>query len=302
MSVPFPEIIDATIVAAFRDCPQRAFLEYLQHYKTKHPSVHLVAGGAFAKGVEVARDAYHAKGDSPDVAVAKGLKALMLTYGDFQCPPDSSKSLERTAGALEYHFSVWPLDQDTAIPCTLPSGRRAIEFSFAEPLEIKHPVTGNPLIYCGRMDQIVDFAGGRYGEDDKTTSSLGPSWLKQWDLRSQFTGYCWAAAKAGIPLDGFLVRGISILKTKYDHAEVLTYRHPWMIERWYEQVHRDLARMIQCWETGQWDYNLDHSCTSFGACIFKQVCISKDPQPWLEGNYERRVWNPLERTETVLEV
>jgi hypothetical protein len=93
---------------------------------------------------------------------------------------------------------------------------------------------------------------------------------------------------------------VSILKTKYDTQQALTYRPAWMIERWYEQLHRDIAHMKAQWEADLWDFNLDHACTEYGGCQFRQPCLSQDPQPWLTGNFERRVWNPLLRTETKL--
>lgn len=294
---PFPHVIDSTLRSSFVSCPRKFELEYLLHWKPKDPSVHLHAGGAFARGLEVARESYFKHGLSPDIAVAQGMQALLETYGSFECPPDSAKSLERMLGAMEFYMDAYPMDRDAAVPIELPGGNRGIEFSFAEPLEINHPQTGDPLIYCGRMDQVVNYAGGVFGEDDKTTSSLGASWSGQWDLRSQFTGYTWACQKAGIPLQGFLVRGISILKTKYDTQQAITYRPQWQLDRWYKQLHRDITRMIACWEDGYWDYNLDHACGEFGGCVFKRVCLSENPQPWLETSFERRVWNPLTRIE-----
>jgi hypothetical protein len=177
-----------------------------------------------------------------------------------------------------------------------------IEFSFAETLPILHPDTGDPLLYCGRSDMIAHFAGGTYIFDEKTTSSLGPSWGNQWDLRSQFTGYCWAAERAQIPVNGVVVRGVSILKTKYDTQQVITSRADWEIQRWYDQLLYDVSRMIDyCYRTGYWDYNLDHACTEYGGCLFKQPCKSPDPQPWLDLYFERRVWDPLAREETKCE-
>ena len=111
------------------------------------------------------------------------------------------------------------------------------------------------------------------------------------------TGNCWGAAQAGIPLSGFLVRGVSILKTKYDTQQALTYRPPWMIERWYEQLTRDLARMKECWSSGYWDYNLDESCNAYGGCIFKKVCLSQEPDRWLETEFVQRKWDPVNRVE-----
>lgn len=297
---PFPKILDSTMIASFRSCPNRFYREYIQHWKSKDPSVHLVAGGAYAKGLEVARVAYYQDGMLAEDAIAKGLMALMHAYGDFECPPDSAKSLERTAGAFEYYFTQYPLGSDAATPITLPSGDKGVEFSFAEPTDATHPVTGDPILYVGRMDMICDYAGGVFGLDDKTTSSLGASWPKQWDLRSQFTGYCWGAGRANLPLQGFLVRGLSILKTKYDTMQAVTFRPAWMIDRWYEQLLRDIERMKQMWESGVWDYSLDHACTEYSGCAFRQVCLSLDPQPWLEGSFSRRIWNPLLREEEVV--
>jgi len=176
MNTSFPEVIDSTLLSSFRSCPHKANLAYFQHYKPKVQSIHLHAGKAYAAGLEAARVAFFQEGHSEEDAKALGLKKLIEEYGDFDCPPDSAKSLERMCGALEYYFSVWPLSTDKAVPITLPSGKRGVEFSFIEPLEINHPETGNPLLYSGRMDTVVNYAGGIFGEDDKTTSQLGAKW------------------------------------------------------------------------------------------------------------------------------
>lgn len=300
---PFPHVLDSSLIAAFRSCPRKALFEYFQHWKPKTPSVHLHAGAAYAKGLEVARTKFFLEGASSSDAIAAGLEALLVAYGDFECPLDSAKSLERTAGAYEYYFSVYPLEQDHAVPITLPGGRRGIEFNFVEPIDVRHPETGDPILYCGRMDMVCQFAGQTFGEDDKTTSQLGASWPRQWDLRSQFTGYCWGAAKAGLPLAGFIVRGISILKTKYDTLQAITYRPQWMIDEWYDQlIDFDVPSMIQMWESGVWGASLDHACNEFGGCTFRQVCMAapEDRENWLDTTFERRRWDPVTREETRL--
>jgi hypothetical protein len=301
---PFPAVIDSTLLSHFRACPRQAQLESFEHWKPRTRSVHLHAGAAYARGLEVTRLAFYSEGLPEQEAIARGLGALMEAYGAFECPSDSAKSLERMCGAFEFYFSNYPLATDTAIPATLPGGRRGIEFSFAEPIGLAHPVSGDPLLYSGRFDMIVDFAGQRFGEDDKTASQLGPSWSKQWDLRSQFTAYTWGARQASIHLDGFLVRGVSILKTKYDTQQAITYRPAWQVDRWYEQMLRDVSRMIQMWESDAWDYNLDESCNSYGGCSFRKICLSEPERElvWLRQDFERRAWDPVTRVETVLEV
>lgn len=297
MNVPFPHVVDSTMLAAFRSCPQKFFRTYMEHWKPQGESVHLVAGAAFARGLEVARREFYERGMSAEDAIAAGIGALLAAYGDFNAPEGSAKTPERMAGAMEYYFDVHPLASDPAAPLELPSGKRAIEFSFAQPLPFDHPQSGDPILYTGRSDMICTFADGIYIEDDKTASQLGASWSKQWDLRSQFTGYCWAARQAAIPVNGVLVRGISILKTKYDNAQAITYRSEWEIARWLGQVLRDLERMQECWRAGIWDWNLDHACAEYGGCSLVSVCKSEQPEVWLPMYFERRVWDPLDRAE-----
>lgn len=332
----FPHTIDSTMLAAFRSCPQKMFRTYVQHWKPQTESVHLVAGGAFAKGIEAARRAFYeghitiptttygpteafpdvppgerhvdwshtttleAIGDS-GLAEEIGMNALLAAYGDFECPPESAKSIERTAGALQFYFDQYPLGADGMDPIKLPNGKRGIEFSFAHPLEVKHPVTGMPLLYTGRSDMIAEFAHGVYVVDEKTTSQLGASWSRQWEMRSQFTGYAWAALQDGIKTDGAVIRGVSILKTKYDTQQAMTNRGPWEIERWYEQVIRDLHRMIKCWEDGWWDYNMDTACGEYGGCSLLSACKAKDPVAYLEIYFEPRVWDPLARRQMTVQ-
>lgn len=294
---PFPAVLDNTMISTFRACPLKFYQEHLCHWKPKTPSVHLHAGAAYARGLEVARTAFYVEGKSEQDSIAEGLGALLEAYGDFECPLDSAKSADRTAGAYAFYMDNYPMPADHAKPVQLPSGRSGIEFSFAEPIDINHPETKDPLIYCGRMDMICDYAGGTFGLDDKTTSSLGASWSRQWDMRSQFTGYCWGAAKANLPLQGFLVRGVSILKTKYDTQQAVTYRPAWTIDRWYENLLHTVLRMQECWEEDFWPLDEGEACNAYGGCMFRQVCMSADPQPWLEGSFTRRSWNPLTRKE-----
>jgi hypothetical protein len=142
---------------------------------------------------------------------------------------------------------------------------------------------------------VAEYAGGVYVFDEKTASQLGASWNRQWEMRSQFTGYVWAAQRSGLPVQGAVVRGVSILKTKYDTQQVITYRTPYEVERWERQVEHDLRRMRQCWEEGYWDWDLDHACAEYGGCPFTQVCKSAQPESWLDTYFERRVWDPLAR-------
>lgn len=295
----FPHAFDSTMIGHLRSCPQKLYRMYVEHWKPQAESVHLVAGKAFATGIEKAREAFYVEGKSPEDSVATGFGALLRAYGDFECPPDSPKSAQRMAGALEYYFSQYPLGGDGANPIEY-GGKRGIEFSFAHPLPVNHPVTGDPILYTGRADMIANAYNGVFVYDEKTTSSLGAAWLKQWEHRSQFTGYCWGLREFGIKPSGVVVRGVSILKTKYETAQAISYRAEWEIERWLDQVVRDIERAKVMWAEGHWDFNLDHACTEYGGCALTRVCKASDPERWLPMYFEKRVWDPLAREEVTI--
>ena len=295
----FPTVVDSSMLADFKSCQKKFDFAYIQEYKSKGLSVHLHAGASFAKGMEAARTAYYVEGKSSEDSIAAGLRSLLTNYGDFECPADSAKSAERMAGAFEFYFQNYPLGGDGSEPITFASGRRGIEFSFAQPLPITNPSTGDPILYSGRMDAILSAHGGVFICDEKTTTQLGASWSRQWDLRSQFSGYCWGARENGIKVDGVVVRGISILKTKYDTQQAISYRPAWQVDRWYEEMLEWVGEMIECWKKGKWKHNLDHTCSEYGGCAFRSVCASQDETPWLEIAFEKRHWDPILGKETL---
>jgi PD-(D/E)XK nuclease superfamily protein len=297
---PFPTVVDSSMLSAFRACPRKFAYTYLDHWKPAAESVHLVAGKAFASGLEAAREAFYIRREPAEEAQAQGLAALWREYGTFEEPEDSPKGPLRMAGALEYYFSRYPLGSDGATPRVFGE-RHGIEFSFVEPVSVVHPETGDPILYSGRADMVCDSFGGLYIYDEKTTGQLGPTWAGKWEHRSQFTAYCWGLRGHGIHPTGIVVRGIAILKDSYNDAQAITYRSDWEVDRWLRQVERDLHRMIAMWEAGEWDYALDDACTAYAGCPFARPCKSADPQPWLEGYFHKRRWDPVLRLEHVVE-
>jgi hypothetical protein len=291
----FPPVVDSSMLAAFKSCPTLFRYQYIEGHTSRFPSPHLHAGGAFAHALEATRRAYYVVGHPPADAIAAGEAAMRAFWGDFVPPPQVAKTLERMLGAFQFYWTNYPLTDDSCTPIVLPSGARGIEFSFAHPLPIPHPITGDPLIYCGRMDAIMSAYGGVFNLDDKTTSSLGPTWSRQWDLRSQFIGYAWGARASGLDVTGTIVRGVSILKTKYETQQAIVYSPEWLVERWFEELIATIMDMIECWSRDRWRHNLDHACTDYGGCQFMPCCTVQQPTSQLETLFRRARWNPLTR-------
>lgn len=288
----FPTLVDSSMRAAFTACPRKFELQYLHHWAPVAESVHLHAGGAFARGLEVVRREAYGKGTNPETAIALGAKALIEEWGDYEPPVDSNKTLPNMLGALSEYFHHYGIHTDHIQPYMF-AREPAVEFSFALPIDVTHPETGDPLLYGGRFDMLGVFQDNLLVLDEKTTTQLGPTWFKNWKLRGQLTGYVWGAKQFGLPVIGAIIRGLAILTRDWKHAEVIQYRTDWEIERWYRQICRDFERMKQCWQEGYFDYDLDSSCSSYGGCEFLDVCSSRYPEDWLREAFVKREWHPL---------
>jgi hypothetical protein len=59
--------------------------------------------------------------------------------------------------------------------------------------------------------------------------------------------------------------------------------------------------MIDAWNKGYFDFNLDNACAEYGGCQFRQICQLRDPTSMLQSRFERRRWDPVKRTEDLVE-
>jgi hypothetical protein len=302
----FPLIIDNSQIGDFRKCPERWFEKYCRRITLIDSNVHLVSGGAYAKGVEVTRKLFWDDNLPMREALRAGMRAAIRYYGAFE--PHGKhwgKNIWRVLGAMEWHFNKWPIDK--GIVPFLPAGslKHAIEFSFAEPLPIANPDNGEPLIYAGKCDMIgQDLAAGILGPvDDKTTTQLGDYWLARWDMSSQMFGYIWAAKRAypeyAHLIQCAFIRGVSILKTKYGEADARCYAREDQLDKWYQNTLQTLGRMVETY-TRLRDHAIPpekawgDACSDFGGCAFKMLCESENPEVWIPVHFTENTWNPLE--------
>lgn len=317
----FPDVIDSTILATADSCWQKFFHEHVLCLAGTTISPDLHAGGAFAKGIEVTRRAFWFQGMSVPEAIFEGFKAFTLQWGPTYEPPEKrdgsahAKDFVNTAGAFFDYWRQYPLDTDHIKPYMMAENKPAIEFTFAIPLPIQHPITGNPLLYGGRMDMIGYYNNFLAIVDEKTTGQLGMGWEKKWPMRGQFRGYSWAAQHYGIPAKAAIIRGIAIQKTQYSHLQAITQIQDHQVQEWHADMLSKVREMVKRFEA--WRYKLDNpvhsatdhyvlpyldrpwrkswadACESFGGCLFLDLCTSRDPTVWY-STYKHRMWSPLD--------
>lgn len=305
--ISLPPYIDSSMLSSWRAC-RRKF--YHAHLLSLHPtgkSIHLIAGGAFAAGMEAARRLVFARNrvDRPSHAdiLQAAYKAFAAEWGDFQAPQGATKSFENTFGALEAYLKQYPPETDEVQPLTRSDGSPTVEFTFSIPLEEAppHPETGDPFLFVGRFDLLGTLNSLLAVEDEKTTSSIGFQWDAQWDLRGQFLGYLWACQQLGYRVNTAVIRGIGILKRDYKFATAIKQYPQHLIDRWYQQLLLDVQNISTAYRNvlaepelldQEFGFNFADSCSSYGGCAYSTLCLAKEPEAW-EDNFVKHRWDPL---------
>jgi hypothetical protein len=295
---PIPGVWDSTIRGDYASCHTKGFWSFQRKLGPIEASTDLIAGGAFAKGLEVARKLFYNlnsdhKGDLAE-SVRRGMLAAIEEYGTHVAPDHKSqKSVERVIGALADYFEHYPPLSDHVQPYMI-NGEACAEFTFSIPLPISHPETGEPILYAGRFDMLGVRNGQLVVVDEKTTSQLGPTWTNKWNLRGQFTGYIWACQQYGYPVLGAIVRGVSFLKNSYGHAESPQLRAQWQINQWYDQLLHDIDRAARAYKEGWYDQDFNDTCAEYGGCPFQTLCTAHNPEDWI-SKFATRDWDPLKK-------
>lgn len=289
---PLPLAIDSSMLSAFRACPRKFYYNYVLHKVPSGESVHLIAGGAIAAALNASREAqFKSETKLPhDELIAPGVSAFIKHWGDYEAPENHAKSFVNTLEAFDsYMREFHPFDDPVQ-----PLNTNAAEFSFAIPLNpnLPHP-SGDSFIFCGRFDLL-----GRFGDipivlDEKTTGAFGTYWLQSWDLRGQFIGYVWACRQMGYPVSDAMVRGIAIQKTQTQFMPCPIRYSDHIILRWEQELYLTLQRMIWCWTHDEWSYNFADSCSSYGGCPYKDVCLAKNQDAFI-SMLKDHTWSPID--------
>ncbi len=316
MTISLPGYIDSSTLSTWRSCRRKYFWSTLNALSPTGKSVHLIAGGAFAAGMEAARRLVFSnpRDNRPhfDDVLAHSYQAFAREWGDYLPPEGTVKSFENTFGALEAYLREHPPETDVVQPLSRPDGTPAVEFTFSIPLDEapRHPETGDPFTFVGRFDLLGSYSGLPCVVDEKTTSSIGFAWDSQWDLRGQFMGYSWACQQLGYPVNTAVIRGIGILKREYKFATSIKQYPQHLLERWYDRLIIDVESIVEAYTrikninsesrdstrevvtNRQFPPVYADACTSYGGCAFTTLCLAKDPEPFF-SNYVRHRWDPL---------
>lgn len=254
---------------------------------------------------------YRTLGLNHDEAVFKTIRVL-VDSPDFAALPtddevaemaesteddDDGISLRNTKVRTRYHLAravVWYLEHYADDPfqtIILQSGKPAVELSFRIPTPVE--VGGEQLILCGHIDRAVEFQGGCYPTDFKTTKSISRQFFDTFELSHQMTGYNIAGqVLLDRPMAGVWIDGISLLVGGCKFGRAPTHRSSGQIREYWDTLSHIAEQVERAFDTGFYPMNT----ASCYFCEYKQVC--KQPPEYRERYismyYDRRPgWNPL---------
>lgn len=273
--------IDGSGLTEFSKCPRSWYIKNVLRLvpDTKNPALDF--GSALHKAVET----FHKTGD---VDIDK----IVEEYGladtqDHRNAAMLADAVEEYKTLKELHFKTFVLD-----------GRPVVENSFAIPL--------GDVIWCGRIDRIIELPNGNAAVLDLKTSSADSSqFWNEFEVSISQTGYLWAASQAlNMDVTSLVIVAFFTRKTRTPSrwGYRIFLRDKWQFEEWKTFVQAQSVRIRQVAESGAESviqsakFANFASCYShkFGPCTFCNICrMPPESRPQLLATLKPNTFSPL---------
>ncbi|NJL70381.1 MAG: PD-(D/E)XK nuclease family protein [Candidatus Competibacteraceae bacterium] len=285
---------DSSSLELAMTCPRKYYYRMILGVAPTTSSVHLLFGGIFAKAVETFYKLRASGSSIHEATVAVVGLALRESWDPATGQPkvfdDSAKTRSTLIRSIVWYIEEYADESESAMTTVhLEDGTPAVELSFS--LEF-----ADGLLYCGHLDRVVDYMGGRYWLDNKTTKAgLTPFFFQSYTMSSQFFGYTWAGQTIlRSPIKGGIIDaiGVQVGATQF-MRQPITYTAERVAE-WYENTCDVISLMRSYTALRKFPMNLT-ACGNYGGCGYKELC-ARSPRirdVYLQSNYHQDVWDPL---------
>lgn len=286
---------DSTSIGLFKACPKKYYYSIVLGYEPRTMAPPLAFGIAFHTAMETWEKLLSSKVDKQTAFIRVVRLAGLL--GDTLPAGDNSRTKETLVRSVIWYLDVfW---EDKAVTVTLPNGKPAVEMHFQLPFM---DYLGYEVFICGHIDRLVQWQGNVYVSDFKTSKyQLDQRFFSQFKPNTQLPLYltaCHISAETLQnlpPAHGVIIDGIQlgVNFSRFGRGIV-----PFSLEEINEYI-IDLKYWItQAMDACKANYfpQNTESCQKYSGCQYLEIC-SKSParrQMYLEGNFVKRVWNPLQ--------
>jgi len=287
---------DSTSLSSFEKCPRYYQFKHIEGWASPLLSVHLRFGAAYATALEHYFK-HLALGDSRDEAIRKIIHEALISTWDYPVSgepgqPWDSMHNTKTRETL-IRSIVWYLDHfedDPTSTVILSDSRPAVEYSFKLPLD-------DGIILCGHLDRLVEYSGGNYIMDQKTTgTTISSRYFADFTPDIQMSTYTYAGKIIfNLPVSGVIVDAaqIAVGFTRFERGFI--HRSPGLLNDWYDTSMATIERARAATRENFFPMNRT-ACGNYGGCEFRKVC-SHSPEHrnnFLEADFTRKPrWDPL---------
>jgi hypothetical protein len=289
---------DSTSLGALKRCPRYYEYNIIEGYVGRMESVHLRWGSEYNNAL-VTYNKARAKGKSKDDALLETIRyALTHTWDDTLGRPWTSDEPTKTRETL-IRTIIWYLDkfdEDPLETLVLANGEAAVELPFRIHIDYESHLTGESYLLCGYLDRKVEFNGGAWITDWKTTKyAVDEKYFKRYSPDNQVSQYSFAGTIIGPEeTKGVIIDAVQLGVTfsRFQRGQIGRTRA--QLEEWL----RDSVHFIRQNEgyisDNYWPQN-DTSCEKYGGCPYREICAaSPEVRPrLLDGLFYRRSWDPL---------
>ena len=287
---------DSTSLTLAMECPRKYHYRMLRNLVPQTTSVHLLFGGIYAAALEYFYGLRAVGADLEEAILLTVKKAMIDSWDKETNQPLAFNDAKKTRVTL-IRTIIWYLDaygdEDEAAIKThhLANGKAAVELSFA--LELT-----DDIIYCGHLDRVVEFSGGLYWMDQKTTGqTLGPYFFDGFKMSNQFMGYTWAGQiMFQAPVRGGIIDAAQIASgfSRFERGFASYTRE--QIEEWTKNVEYHVKSIQSLTLLDKFPMNLT-ACGNYGGCPYKSICSSHPSvrEHVIQSNFVHpaAVWDPL---------
>ena len=259
--------IDNTMASSFNSCPRKFYWRHVLHLVNKGGTP---AALEYGKAIHFALETLYKGGTLEDT-----LHAFLKDFNPDD--GDAKRNVENGLITLEGYYNKW-----------IPEHFVIKEVEVAGSIELS-----NDCLFAYRMDLLVEYLGGVYICEHKTTGNM--RWLVP-KPNHQISGYVYAGKTLGFDMDGAIINLLGVYsvnsKIKMDDRfqRNITTRTAEDLEEWRHYILTTKASIDSCVEQ-RWFPQYTHSCWN---CTYQDLCNSspKALEQVIDFSYNTERWEP----------
>jgi len=291
---------DSTSLGRLKTCPRKYYYEAIEGWQPRGKALPLIFGIHYHSALEEYDHAI-AAGIEHEDAVRQAVALAMRVQDErdetmrymHRDSDDTSRNRENLVRAI-----IWYLEHfkhDPAETVVLKNGKPAVELTFKMEIPLLAP-GGDPMLLCGHMDRVVEFAGDIYVMDHKTTKGyLNDKYWQSYSPNNQVSLYTLASTVVlGERAKGVIISACQLAVNFCRFARRPIHRTQSQTLEWLEESQHWIMQAQRYAEQNYWPMN-EMSCGNYGGCAFRKVC-SADPSMrphLLKSNFHKKIWNPM---------